>query len=144
MLYDALQDMIPAAKLKRIYGTECDSNCPLAFMRGRTLNDAGDIGRGSKIPPQQIKCSLTRMGMNTKMIVTGDMTQIDLPSSQTGIDTSTKNSERRERSVSSNSTRRTLYGTNWLPALWKHTRSLKKNRKPFIHAILDEVKNLKT
>ena len=57
---------------------------PLAFMRGRTLNDAVVIlDEAQNTTTQQIKMFLTRMGMNTKMIVTGDMTQIDLPSSQT-------------------------------------------------------------
>ena len=57
---------------------------PLAFMRGRTLNDAIVIlDEAQNTTTQQIKMFLTRMGMNTKMIVTGDMTQIDLPSSQT-------------------------------------------------------------
>ena len=56
---------------------------PLAFMRGRTLNDAVVIlDEAQNTTTQQIKMFLTRMGMNTKMIVTGDMTQIDLPSSQ--------------------------------------------------------------
>ena len=57
---------------------------PLAFMRGRTLNDAVVIlDEAQNTTAQQIKMFLTRMGMNTKMIVTGDMTQIDLPASQT-------------------------------------------------------------
>ena len=57
---------------------------PVAFMRGRTLNDAVVIlDEAQNTTPQQIKMFLTRMGMNTKMIVTGDMTQIDLPASQT-------------------------------------------------------------
>mgnify|MGYP002956102626 FL=1 len=57
---------------------------PLAFMRGRTLNDAVVIlDEAQNTTTQQIKMFLTRMGMNTKMIVTGDMTQIDLPQSQT-------------------------------------------------------------
>ena len=57
---------------------------PLAFMRGRTLNDAVVIlDEAQNTTTQQIKMFLTRMGMNTKMIVTGDMTQIDLPASQT-------------------------------------------------------------
>ena len=73
-LYDALQDMIPAAKLKEYMELNIIQIAPLAFMRGRTLKNT---------TTQQIKMFLTRMGMNTKMIVTGDMTQIDLPTSQT-------------------------------------------------------------
>lgn len=83
-LYDALQDMIPAAKLKEYMELNIIQIAPLAFMRGRTLNDAVVIlDEAQNTTSQQIKMFLTRMGMNTKMIVTGDMTQIDLPSSQT-------------------------------------------------------------
>lgn len=83
-LYDALQDMIPAAKLKEYMELNIIQIAPLAFMRGRTLNDAVVIlDEAQNTTTQQIKMFLTRMGINTKMIVTGDMTQIDLPSSQT-------------------------------------------------------------
>ena len=83
-LYDALQDMIPAAKLQELMDTNVIQIAPLAFMRGRTLNDAVVIlDEAQNTTSAQIKMFLTRMGMNTKMIVTGDMTQIDLPASQT-------------------------------------------------------------
>ena len=83
-LYDALQDMVPGAKLKEYMENNVIQIAPLAFMRGRTLNDAVIIlDEAQNTTTQQIKMFLTRMGMNTKMIVTGDMTQIDLPSSQT-------------------------------------------------------------
>lgn len=83
-LYDALQDMIPAAKLKEYMELNIIQIAPLAFMRGRTLNDAIVIlDEAQNTTAQQIKMFLTRMGMNTKMIVTGDTTQIDLPLSQT-------------------------------------------------------------
>ena len=83
-LYYALQDMIPAAKLKEYMELNIIQIAPLAFMRGRTLNDAVVIlDEAQNTTTQQIKMFLTRMGMNTKMIVTGDMTQIDLPTSQT-------------------------------------------------------------
>ena len=83
-LYDALQDMIPAAKLKEYMELNIIQIAPLAFMRGRTLNDAVVIlDEAQNTTTQQIKMFLTRMGMNTKMIITGDMTQIDLPASQT-------------------------------------------------------------
>ncbi len=82
-LYDALQDMIPAAKLKEYMEQNVIQIAPLAFMRGRTLNDAVVIlDEAQNTTTQQIKMFLTRMGMNTKMIVTGDVTQIDLPVSQ--------------------------------------------------------------
>ena len=83
-LYDALQDMIPAGKLKENMDLNVIQIAPLAFMRGRTLNDAVVIlDEAQNTTPQQIKMFLTRMGWNTKMIVTGDLTQIDLPPSQT-------------------------------------------------------------
>ncbi|MBR4381035.1 MAG: PhoH family protein [Bacteroidaceae bacterium] len=83
-LYDALQDMIPAAKLQEYMESNVIQIAPLAFMRGRTLSDAVVIlDEAQNTTTQQIKMFLTRMGMNTKMIVTGDITQIDLPPSQT-------------------------------------------------------------
>jgi phosphate starvation-inducible PhoH-like protein len=83
-LYDALQDMIPAAKLQEYMETNVIQIAPLAFMRGRTLSDAVVIlDEAQNTTTQQIKMFLTRMGMNTKMIITGDITQIDLPASQT-------------------------------------------------------------
>jgi phosphate starvation-inducible PhoH-like protein len=82
-LYDALEDMIPSAKLQEYMENNVIQIAPLAFMRGRTLNDAVVIlDEAQNTTTQQIKMFLTRMGMNTKMIVTGDMTQIDLPPSQ--------------------------------------------------------------
>lgn len=83
-LYDALQDMIPAVKLKEYMENNVIQIAPLAFMRGRTLNDAVIIlDEAQNTTTHQIKMFLTRLGMNAKMIVTGDMTQIDLPSHQT-------------------------------------------------------------
>lgn len=79
-LYDALEDMIPLAKLKEYMDNNVIQIAPLAFMRGRTLNDAVVIlDEAQNTTPQQIKMFLTRMGTNTKMIITGDLTQIDLP-----------------------------------------------------------------
>ncbi|MDR0546218.1 MAG: PhoH family protein [Dysgonamonadaceae bacterium] len=82
-LYDALEDMIPIAKLKEYIENKIIQIAPLAFMRGRTLSDAViilDEAQNTSIP--QIKMFLTRLGMNAKMIVTGDVTQIDLPPTQ--------------------------------------------------------------
>ncbi len=82
-LYDALQDMIPATKLQEMMEQNIIQIAPLAFMRGRTLNDAVVIlDEAQNTTTAQIKMFLTRMGTNTKMIITGDMTQIDLPPSQ--------------------------------------------------------------
>lgn len=83
-LYDALQDMIPALKLKEFMETNVIQIAPLAFMRGRTLSDAVIIlDEAQNTTTHQMKMFLTRLGMNAKMIVTGDMTQIDLPAQQT-------------------------------------------------------------
>ena len=82
-LYDALEDMIPMSKLKEHMDNNVIQIAPLAFMRGRTLNDAIVIlDEAQNTTPQQIKMFLTRMGTNTKMIITGDLTQIDLPQHQ--------------------------------------------------------------
>jgi len=79
-LYDALQDMITPIKLRDYLENGNIQIAPLAFMRGRTLSDAVVIlDEAQNTTPQQIKMFLTRMGLNTKMIVTGDVTQIDLP-----------------------------------------------------------------
>ncbi len=79
-LYDALQDMIPGAKLKEYMENGIIQIAPLAFMRGRTLSDAFIIlDEAQNTTTQQIKMFLTRMGEHSKIVVTGDMTQIDLP-----------------------------------------------------------------
>lgn len=82
-LYDALEDMIPAVKLQEMMEKHIIQIAPLAFMRGRTLNDAIVIlDEAQNTTSAQIKMFLTRMGWNTKMIITGDLTQIDLPREQ--------------------------------------------------------------
>ena len=82
-LYDALEDMIPAIKLQDMMEKHIIQIAPLAFMRGRTLSDAVVIlDEAQNTTSQQIRMFLTRMGMNTKMIITGDLTQIDLPKEQ--------------------------------------------------------------
>ena len=79
-LYDALEDMIPTQKLREMMEQNIIQIAPLAFMRGRTLSDAVVIlDEAQNTTSAQLKMFLTRMGMNTKMIVTGDTTQIDLP-----------------------------------------------------------------
>lgn len=86
-LYDALEDMIPAVKLKEYMESNVIQIAPLAFMRGRTLNDAVIIlDEAQNTTKHQMKMFLTRMGMNAKMVITGDATQIDLPRSvQSGL-----------------------------------------------------------
>lgn len=82
-LYDALEDMIPATKLQDMMDKHVIQIAPLAFMRGRTLSDAVVIlDEAQNTTSAQIRMFLTRMGWNTKMIITGDMTQIDLPHEQ--------------------------------------------------------------
>ena len=82
-LYDALEDMLPQVKLQDMMEKNIIQIAPLAFMRGRTLSDAVVIlDEAQNTTPAQIRMFLTRMGWNTKMIITGDMTQIDLPKSQ--------------------------------------------------------------
>jgi phosphate starvation-inducible PhoH-like protein len=82
-LYDALQDMITPLKLKEYLENGTIQIAPLAFMRGRTLSDAVVIlDEAQNSTTMQIKMFLTRMGLNAKMIVTGDTTQIDLPYQQ--------------------------------------------------------------
>ncbi len=79
-LYDALEDMIPAVKLKEYMESKVIQIAPLAFMRGRTLSDAIIVlDEAQNTTTHQIKMFLTRLGMNAKMIITGDVTQIDLP-----------------------------------------------------------------
>ena len=82
-LYDALEDMLPTQKLQEYMERGVIQIAPLAFMRGRTLSDAVvvlDEAQNTTVP--QLKMFLTRLGLGGKMIVTGDLTQIDLPSSQ--------------------------------------------------------------
>lgn len=83
-LYDALADMVPAVKLKELMENGTIQIAPLAFMRGRTLNNAFvilDEAQNTTIP--QLKMFLTRMGNNARFVVTGDITQIDLPEKTT-------------------------------------------------------------
>ena len=82
-LYDALQDMLPDTKLNEFMEKGIIQIAPLAFMRGRTLSDAVVIlDEAQNTTVQQLKMFLTRLGIGGKMIVTGDLTQIDLPASQ--------------------------------------------------------------
>ena len=83
-LYDALNDMLPAAKLNSYFEDGTIEIAPLAFMRGRTLENAFVIlDEAQNATLGQMKMFLTRMGENSKFIITGDITQIDLPANQT-------------------------------------------------------------
>lgn len=82
-IYDALNDMVPIEKLKYYMERELIEIAPLAYMRGRTLNNAFILlDEAQNTTPMQMKMFLTRMGPESKMIVTGDASQIDLPGNQ--------------------------------------------------------------
>ena len=82
-LYDALGDMLPTQKLLQYIEERIIEIAPLAFMRGRTLNNAFAIlDEAQNTTPGQLKMFLTRMGASSKFIVTGDITQVDLPKNQ--------------------------------------------------------------
>ncbi len=79
-LYDALYDMLEAEKVEKLLERNIIEVAPIAFMRGRTLNDSFIImDEAQNATPEQMKMILTRQGFNSKMVVTGDPTQIDLP-----------------------------------------------------------------
>jgi phosphate starvation-inducible PhoH-like protein len=79
-LYDALHDMLDAEKVEKLIERNSIEIAPLAFMRGRTLNDSFIImDEAQNCSPEQMKMILTRQGFNSKMVVTGDPTQVDLP-----------------------------------------------------------------
>ena len=80
-LYDALRDMLPTQKLLSYLADDTIEIAPLAYMRGRTLGNAFAIlDEAQNASESQVKMFLTRMGKNSKFIITGDITQIDLPS----------------------------------------------------------------
>jgi phosphate starvation-inducible PhoH-like protein len=82
-LYDALYDMLDADKLERYVEKGIIEVAPLAFMRGRTLNDSFVIlDEAQNTTSEQMKMFLTRLGFNSKAVITGDITQIDLPSNR--------------------------------------------------------------
>jgi len=83
-LYDALHDMVDADSIPRLIQSGTIEVAPLAYMRGRTLNDAFIIlDEAQNTTPEQMKMFLTRLGFGSKIVVTGDVTQVDLPGGQT-------------------------------------------------------------
>ena len=85
-LYDALEEMIPPAKLQEYMQANVIQIAPLAFMRGRTFNDAFLIlDEAQNTTPEQMKMFLTRLGFGSKMVITGDITQLDLPRGVSGL-----------------------------------------------------------
>ena len=82
-LFDALYDTMDPGEAERVHGARHDRGRPLAFMRGRTLNDSFVIlDEAQNTTPEQMQMFLTRLGFGSKMVVTGDVTQIDLPREQ--------------------------------------------------------------
>jgi len=85
-LFDALHDMLDPDTVPKLMATGTIEVAPLAYMRGRTLNDSFIIlDEAQNTTPEQMKMFLTRLGFNSKMIVTGDVTQIDLPGGASGL-----------------------------------------------------------
>src|ERR1700751_3666812 len=85
-LYDALHDMIEADKLERFMSDAPGEIAPLAFMRGRTLSGSFIIlDEAQNTTPEQMKMFLTRMGFDSKVVITGDITQIDVPGGRSGL-----------------------------------------------------------
>src|SRR5207249_2397303 len=83
-LYDALYEMIEAEKVEKLLERSVIEVAPIAFMRGRTLNDSFIImDEAQNSTSEQMKMILTRQGFNSKMVVTGDLTQVDLPPGKT-------------------------------------------------------------
>ncbi|MEN9752442.1 MAG: hypothetical protein RL670_133, partial [Actinomycetota bacterium] len=85
-LFDALHDMLDPDSIPKLMATGTVEVAPLAYMRGRTLNDSYIVlDEAQNTTPEQMKMFLTRLGFNSKMIVTGDVTQIDLPGGASGL-----------------------------------------------------------
>ena len=90
-LFDALHDMLEPESIPKLMTSGTMEVAPLAYMRGRTLNDAFIIlDEAQNTTPEQMKMFLTRLGFNSKMIVTGDVTQIDLPNGTSGLKLATE------------------------------------------------------
>ncbi len=90
-LFDALHEMLEPETVPKLIAAGTIEVAPLAYMRGRTLNDAFIIlDEAQNTTPEQMKMFLTRLGFNSKMIVTGDITQIDLPGGTSGLKTAAK------------------------------------------------------
>ena len=89
-LFDALHEMMDPDSVPKLMATGTIEVAPLAFMRGRTLNDSFIIlDEAQNTTPEQMKMFLTRLGFNSKMVVTGDVTQIDLPNGNSGLKVAT-------------------------------------------------------
>ena len=123
-LYDALRDMLDPDSIPRLLTSGTIEVAPLAYMRGRTLNDAFVIlDEAQNTSPDQMKMFLTRLGFGSTMVVTGDVTQVDLPggteSGSQGGPAHPRRGPRRQLPASSRPT--TWSGTAWSPTSSRHT-----------------------
>ena len=122
-LYDALYDMVEYEKLQRLFQQRVVEVAPLAYMRGRTLSNAFIIlDEAQNTSPEQMKMFLTRMGTGSKVVVTGDITQIDLPTGKCpGLIEFSRSFPRWRGSSSCFSPPRTWCGTGWCRTSWRPT-----------------------
>lgn len=121
-LYDALGDMLGADQLKRYMDDGSIEVAPLAYMRGRTLNDAFVIlDEAQNTTEQQMKMFLTRLGFNTTMVITGDISQVDLTVPRSGLATIDASWAASTTSHSCISKPRTWYVTSWSDRSWPPT-----------------------
>ena len=114
-LYDALHDMMEPESIPRLMAAGTIEVAPLAYMRGRTLNDAFIIlDEAQNTTPEQMKMFLTRLGFGSKMVVTGDITQVDLPGgTNSGLRVVAESLRESTTSPSPNSMPPTWSGTAW-------------------------------
>ena len=132
-LFDALYDMLEPERVNQHLERGVIEVAPLAFMRGRTLNDSFIIlDEAQNTSPEQMKMFLTRLGFNSKMVVTGDMTQIDLPRDQrSGLVRDRRHPRATSRGSSScASAARTWCATSSCSGSWPPTTSTRRSRRP--------------
>ena len=133
-LYDALYDMLDGERVERLLERGTIEIAPIAFMRGRTLNDAFVIlDEAQNTTSEQMKMFLTRLGFGSKAVITGDITQIDLPTGRMSglIEALQRRRARSKASRSSTSTIGTSSGTSWCSRSSRRTRtSLAAARHP--------------
>ena len=132
-LFDALHDMLDPETVTQHLERGVIEVAPLAFMRGRTLNDSFIIlDEAQNTTPEQMKMFLTRLGFGSKMVVTGDVTQIDLPREQaSGLIVGQRDPRRTSRgSSSSASATRTSSATSWCAGSSPPTTSTRSVRRP--------------
>ena len=130
-LFDALHDMLEPERVSQHLERGVIEVAPLAFMRGRTLNDSFIIlDEAQNTSPEQMKMFLTRLGFNSKMVVTGDITQIDLPArAGLGAGASSGTSSRRVEGIEFvRSARRTSCDTSWCGGSSRRTPSTRQRR----------------